>query len=113
MRRKHRITGLIVTVISMTMMLPDNSRAGLPWTKTFLCKENTITISRDADGNYRFQSSGRIEVDPLVGGTMTTERGVRVYKFKSDNTRYWPMGGDARRPAVRSSGSLREQSIET
>lgn len=98
MQAKHRMAWLLAAISFIAMVIPCSSQADPPWTKTFLCKENTVTISRDADGQYHFQSSGRIKVDDLSNGTMETIRGVRVYKFKSGSAQYWQWGGTQEAP---------------
>ena len=70
-------------------LLPSIVQAGSPGTHTFLCKENTVIISQDTTRGYRFQSSGRIQVEGLSGGSMTRNKGVPVYKFKDGDKQYW------------------------
>jgi hypothetical protein len=65
---------------------------------TFLCKENRVTISQDTTRGYRFQSSGRIQVEGLSGGSMTRNKGVPVYKFKDGDKQYWLWDGSKNNP---------------
>jgi hypothetical protein len=91
-----RLTPVIIsmcTVALYLLLLPMVGQAGSPWTRTFLCKENTVTIIRDAAGTYHFQSTGRIQVDRLSGGSMTQKKGVPVYKFQDGGRQYWLWDG--------------------
>ena len=88
---KRQLPLVIISMCTLALyllLLPMVGQAGSPWTRTFLCKENTVTIIRDAAGTYHFQSTGRIQVDRLSGGSMTQKKGVPVYKFQdaADNT---------------------------
>jgi len=80
------------------LLLPAVGQGGSPWTRTFLCKENTVTITRDAAGAYYFQSIGRIQVERLSGGSMTLNKGVPVYQFKDGDKQYWLWDGSGNKP---------------
>ena len=80
------------------LLLPAFGQTGSSWTKTFLCKENTITINRDAAGTYHFQSTGRMQVDRLSGGSMTLNKGVPVYQFNDSDRQYWLWDGSENNP---------------
>ena len=93
---KRQLTPVIIFTCAFALCLlclPRVGQAGSSWTRTFLCKENTVTIIRDAAGTYHFQSTGRIQVDRLSGGSMTQKKGVPVYKFQDGGRQYWLWDG--------------------
>ena len=79
-------------------LLSSMGRAESAWKRSFLCKDSTVSIGRDADGGYHFQSHGRLVVDRLAGGSMTLTKGVPVYKFKDGNKQYWLWDGSENNP---------------
>ena len=98
---KRQLTPVIIFTCAFALsllLLPTVGQAGSPWTRTFLCKENTVTIIRDAAGTYHFQSTGRIQVDRLSGGSMTQKKGVPVYKFQDGGRQYWLWDGSEIEP---------------
>ena len=98
---RRYLTPVIIFTCALALCLIWLSRvgqAGSPWTRTFLCKENTVTITRDAAGTYHFQSTGRIHVDRLSGGSMTLNKGVPVYQFKDGGRQYWLWDGSEIKP---------------
>jgi hypothetical protein len=73
-------------------------RAESAWKRSFLCKDSTVSIGRDSDGGYHFQSSGRIQVNRLSGGSRTLTKDVPVYKFKGGDKQYWLWDGSKNNP---------------
>lgn len=87
-----------VCAVALCLLLPTIGQSGSPLHRTFLCKENTITITQDASGSFHFQSTGRIQVEGLDGGSMTLNKGVPVYKFQDGGRQYWLWDGTEKRP---------------
>ena len=73
------------------LLLPNVGQTASQGPHTFLCKENTVTISQDAADTYHFQSSGRIQVNHVSGGSRTLTKDVPVYKLNPPRGK--PRGG--------------------
>ena len=88
--KASRIAFVCAAVLCL-LLLPNVGQTGSQGPHTFLCKENTVTISQDAADTYHFQSSGRIQVNHVSGGSRTLTKDVPVYKLNPP--RGLPRGG--------------------
>lgn len=79
-------------------LLPVVVQAGSLWSRTYRCKDSTVTVSQDAEGGYHFTSTGRITVDRLSDGRVIRKNGVQVYKFGDDGKQYWLWDGSMQTP---------------
>ena len=98
MKRHLTPVTICTCAVALCLLLPTIGQAGPPWQRTFLCKENTITITQDASGSFYFKSTGRIQVERLDGGSKTLNKGVPVYKFRDGDKKYWLWDGTENNP---------------